>query len=111
MDKGSEIALIESVWEGIRQHLANERHRVNEEIRNYPSPIPACDAQFTYLLEERSRLAQELARLEGSARECLTRTDCIKRIGEFMVSSNYINSEMEQRIRSSLLGVSRADFE
>ncbi len=37
--------------------------RVRDEIRNYPAPIPACDAQYNYLLEEREGLSSELARV------------------------------------------------
>ena len=37
----------------IRERLENEMNRVREEIRRYPSPIPACDAQFNYFLESR----------------------------------------------------------
>lgn len=103
MDSPAEFALMESVWKKIREHLENERHRVNEEIRNYPSPIPACDAQFNYLLEERERIAQELKRLEALALEGLTRRAELERIGEFIASSDYIKGEAEQRIRSSLL--------
>lgn len=49
--------------------LENERQRVNEEIKNYPTPIPACDAQFNYLLEERARIAQELDRSSALSSE------------------------------------------
>lgn len=108
MDRQAESTPMESVLRRIREHLENERHRVNEEIRNYPPPIPACDAQFNYLLEERERIAQELKRLEALAREGLTRRDHFKNIGEFIASSNYINGEAEQRIRSSLLSALRA---
>ena len=105
MDSQAEWALMESLWESIREHLKNERHRVNEEIKNYPTPIPACDAQFNYLLEERASIAEELDRLEALSRDSLTRRDHIKFIGEFIASSNYINGEVERRIRSSLLSV------
>jgi hypothetical protein len=102
----SELTPMEAVWTRIREQLANERRRVYEEIKKYPTPIPACDAQFNYLLEERATLAQELNRLEALVREGLIRTDQIKRIEEFIASSNYINGESEQRIRSTLLSVS-----
>lgn len=49
----------------IRERLEAERHRINEEIRTYPTPIAGCDAQFNYLLEERARIARELAALNG----------------------------------------------
>lgn len=48
----------------MRAQLEQEKRRINEEINNYPPPIPACDAQFNYLLEERARILQELSRLD-----------------------------------------------
>jgi hypothetical protein len=56
----------ESVAETTREHLENERQRINEEIRNYPTPIAGCDAQFNFLLEERARIAYELDRSANS---------------------------------------------
>jgi hypothetical protein len=56
---------IESTWKQLRDHLENEKRRIMEEIVNYPPPIPACDVQFNFLLEERARIAQELNRLEA----------------------------------------------
>lgn len=51
--------------EQIRAQLEQEKRRINEEINNYPAPIPACDAQFNYLLEERARIFQELSHLDA----------------------------------------------
>ncbi|MDQ2975065.1 MAG: hypothetical protein M3R69_06610 [Acidobacteriota bacterium] len=93
-----------SAWQRIRDYLESERHRIYEEIRNYPPPIPACDAQFNYLLEERARITQELDRVKVLSQESLTQRDSVKCIDEFIVSSNYIDGEMEQSIRSRLLG-------
>jgi hypothetical protein len=56
------VAHVDVVWNMIHEHLQNEIRRVHEEIRHYPAPIPACDAQFNYLLEERDRLSSELSR-------------------------------------------------
>jgi hypothetical protein len=50
----------------IRSLLEQQRVRIQEEIANYPPPITACDAQFNHLLEQRSRIARELA--------CMTKT-------------------------------------
>jgi hypothetical protein len=105
VSRQTESALMESVWKIIRDHLENERQRIYEEIKNYPTPIPACDAQFNYLLEERQRIPQELDRLKVLSEECLTRADHLKCLDEFIVSSNYINGEVEQRIRSFLFSV------
>jgi hypothetical protein len=105
VSRQTESALMESVWKIIRDHLESERQRIYEEIKNYPTPIPACDAQFNYLLEERQRIPQELDRLKVLSEECLTRADHLKCLDEFIVSSNYINGEVEQRIRSFLFSV------
>lgn len=45
----------------IRERLESEMSRVRDEIRRYPAPIPACDAQFNYLLESREALSSALA--------------------------------------------------
>jgi hypothetical protein len=47
-----------------RQRLEAERLRVQREITAYPGPIPACDAYFNHLLEQRGRICDELARLK-----------------------------------------------
>lgn len=104
----AEFDLIESVLKRIKEHLESERHRVNEEIRNYPSPIPACDAQFNYLLEEQARIAQEFDRLKELAREDLPRKTRLEGIVEFITSMNCINDELEQEIRSLMLSVKEA---
>ena len=39
---------------------------VAAEIRTYPVPIPACDAQYNHLLERRTALAAALASLEAA---------------------------------------------
>ncbi len=56
-------------WHSLRIHLESLKDSVADEIRNYPPPIPACDAQFNYLLEQRRLLSLELARLECAARD------------------------------------------
>lgn len=47
----------------IRERLEDEMSRVREEIRRYPFPIPACDAQYNHLLESREALSIVLARI------------------------------------------------
>ena len=46
-----------------RARLEGERRRIQEEISRYPAPIAGCDEQFNYLLERRSQVRRELARL------------------------------------------------
>lgn len=53
----------QSLWQNLADHLKAQQAQVIQEITNYPPPIPACDAQFNYLLEKRYALADELNRL------------------------------------------------
>jgi hypothetical protein len=63
-DAGSSTA---QEWAALRRQLERLMREVGEEIRAYPAPIPACDAQFNRLLELRRLLPDELARLEAAA--------------------------------------------
>lgn len=50
-----------------RQQLEAERLRLQREITAYPAPIPACDAYFNSLLEQRARICDALARIDETA--------------------------------------------
>ena len=63
MNRQIQLPLIESARKKIEVQLEAESRRINEEIRDYPRPIAACDLQFNYLLEERARLTGELRRM------------------------------------------------
>lgn len=54
-------------WTLLRRQLQGLARQVGEEVRTYPAPIPACDAQFNRLLELRRLLPEELARLDSAA--------------------------------------------
>ncbi|HEX9810133.1 MAG TPA: hypothetical protein VGC25_11130 [Alphaproteobacteria bacterium] len=54
-------------WAALRLRLETLMAAVEAEIRDYPPPIPACDAQFNHLLELRRLIPAELARLEAAA--------------------------------------------
>lgn len=48
-----------------RLRLEAARKALNAQIAAYPPPIPACDAQFNHLLQQRSEIADALARLDA----------------------------------------------
>jgi hypothetical protein len=100
-----QLDVIQSTWNTIRAQLEAEKARVYEALVNYPSPIAACDQQFNYLLEERTRISWELDRLNEAIGAGLTAEDSLKRIDEFIQSSGYVDAETGQTIRSSLQGV------
>lgn len=69
MKSVAETDRIDRMWDALQQHLEARRRPIQEEIRRYPPPIPACDAHFNYLLEQRALLSRELQRLEAARRE------------------------------------------
>ncbi len=54
-------------WRSLKSRIESLKEAVEAEIRSYPPPIPACDAQYNHLLELRRLLPQELRRLERAA--------------------------------------------
>ena len=57
---------VDSDWDALRARLERMQEAVAAEINAYPPPIPACDAQFDYLLEQREALSEALARLDAA---------------------------------------------
>jgi hypothetical protein len=55
-----------SIEERSIDELESEKRRINEEIRNYPTPIAGCDAQFNSLLEEQAKIVEKLDQLKQS---------------------------------------------
>ena len=53
----------DSEWDVLQVRLTQLRQAVAAEIRAYPAPIPACDAQYSHLLERRTALAAALQQL------------------------------------------------
>lgn len=46
--------------------LEDARTKIAAEMRDYPTPISGCDAQFNHLLAERQRIAAALNALSES---------------------------------------------
>ncbi len=60
---------VDSDWDALRARLERMQEAVAAEINAYPPPIPACDAQFDYLLERREALSEALARLDAAHKD------------------------------------------
>ena len=99
---------IDDVWTMIHEHLQKEMRRLHEEIRNYPAPIPACDAQFNYLLERRDALSSEMAR----ARELMSDNDSPEdprvSIDEFLNISDCLGEAQKSKIRAVIENENRS---
>ena len=61
----------DSAWTNLLEHLRESLHVVQDEIRNYPTPIAGCDQQFNYLLDKRERIVADTHRI----REAIAKGD------------------------------------
>lgn len=96
----SESALLHPVWGALRRHLEDTRRPIQDAIRRYPPPIPACDAHFNHLLDQRSALSRELVRLDTvSQGDGGNSTGAIK---EFIRSSPCVDAETKQALLGRL---------
>jgi hypothetical protein len=93
------LMLLAAIWQQIHQHLEAKKERIVEEIGSYPHPIPACDAQFNGLLEDRAAILQELWEVKGILKQSHNVGEHIELLNAFMLSSRYLGSEMEEEIR------------
>lgn len=83
----------------IAEHLRSVRRRLAEEIRNYPTPIPRCDAQFNHLYEQQGRLSRELDPIEE---ENLDPARCVALIERFIASALFTDDPAERDFRSRI---------
>ncbi len=95
-------AKLESMWNEIRLHLEDVRCSLAAEIRNYPTPIPRCDAQFNHLYEQQARLARDLDRIGSPAGKNHTRGDTVELIRQFVASAPYTDDAAELEFRSRI---------
>ena len=93
--KMNDTITLESIWLEIRTHLEKKKNQIHDEIVNYPPPIPACDVQFNYLLEERTRITQELSRVREVSGRGTDSGDSARLLHEFMDSCAYIDDALK----------------
>jgi len=95
-------AKLESMRNEIRLHLKDLRRTLAAEIRNYPTPIPRCDAQFNHLYEQQARLARDLDQIGAPAGKSPKRADAIELIRRFVASAPYMDDPAERQLRTRL---------
>ena len=93
-----EAESVEFVWKQIRAVLEKERHRIYDEIKSYPTPIPACDEQFNDLLEQRDRVSRELDRAKAAAVAQRSLAAC-RTFLDGLASPKSNGDEAEQKLR------------
>lgn len=92
-----------AVWQEIRGPFEEARRLIDAEIRAYPPPIPACDAQFNHLMAQRARLTRDLGRLDNAADGHLVGDDAAVWLAEFLESATYLEDAARRRIEQQAL--------
>ena len=91
-----------SLCREIRHHLESRRDRVCREITDHPTPIPACDVHFNRLLEERTKIFQELGRLDQLQGDVQASKHSIASLEDFITASEAISGEDRHKLRAAL---------
>lgn len=86
----------------IEARLQAEKQRIADEIHRYPPPIPACDAQFNYLLERRDRISQELGQLHAITSDQRTAEEQGVLLRQFLIVSTSLSSQTKDLLLTSL---------
>ena len=92
---------------GVKNQLEAEKLRLNAAIRSYPSPIPACDAQFNHLLDRRTQLAAELILIDRLLASCHPDSGGETRIEKLIADIRQIDPDMADNI-VAVLGIDSA---
>ena len=80
----------------IETALRAEKERIGEEIRRYPHPIPACDAQFNYLIEQRDQVKKALNQLHTMTANGRVN---VETLNTFIDKSTMLNSDVKDAWR------------
>lgn len=91
---------IQATWSRIASCLEKQKSQLYEAIRNYPTPITACDQQFNYLLQQQAAISSALRRIEEAVENAKT-DEVFRTIDEFLCSS-VLDDEMKQTILATL---------
>lgn len=91
-----------AAWAALRSHLETLRAGVLAEIRGYPPPITACDAQFNHLLERRSRLQEALRTVEAAMNAPEARTEPARALERCLSTLAWLDEDTRQAVRARL---------
>lgn len=94
--------LLDVVRRELAARLEARRAQLSEEISGYPQPIPACDAQFNYLLEARREVARELATLNDAAAASRSPGGGLESIRRLIEESAFLDDDARNELRSRL---------
>lgn len=97
-----DLDALRAVCREVRDCLERSKRLLDEEIRAYPTPIPRCDAQFNFLYEQRTRLAQMLALANAAVDEAAGPRELANFARHFVKSAPCADGREEPELRSRL---------
>ena len=86
------------ICQRIETYLWQERERIYAEIHDYPSPIPACDAQFNYLIEKRAVVGQELGKVRALAGVAQSADQKNRLLREYVATSQILSRTAKEEV-------------
>jgi len=88
-----------SVCDALQAFLMHVRQELDSHIRDYPTPIPRCDAQFNHLYEQRTQVMRELECLRSAS----TPESALASVAaQLLQHAPYGDSDTERRLRERL---------
>ena len=93
---------VAKICDEIGDVLERKRLKLAEDIVKYPTPIPACDADFNHMLAERARIEADLTRLESLRAPAVPGAELTGLIAEFAALSPDLDASVKRRIKSAL---------
>lgn len=84
--------------------LQRAKERIKREIHAYPPPIPACDAQFNYLLEQRNTAAAELGAVRSACASGDTTAAQASALAQLVKASTILKPDVKQRLLAQSIG-------
>ena len=86
----------------LQAHLKTLRITINDEIGSYPAPIPACDAQFNYLLGQRDKLSKVMRLVDACVASLSAGRPAIRNLEEIASQLGQIDTEWADRFRAAI---------
>ena len=83
-----------TIAELIQRRLEAVRESISRELCTIPAPVPGCDVNFNRLLEDRSKVVDELQRFMRLTRE----TPSAATLAEFAQASPWVDQVTRERI-------------
>jgi hypothetical protein len=98
-EAGGDVSLASLAAE-IEAFLAARREALAAEIRDYPTPIPRCDAQFNFLYEQRGRIGAALNTIAEHCAGGRTPAACRRIVDDFLATPSFSALPEEKALRA-----------